>query len=194
MHLPMCVRAFLGGISVAGWGEAVTKLSTSASLAEVPERKHGDPKVRFRKGRWSGYFWAEGKCHERTLKATDEIGAHREIRSLKTVIVYGLAPEDGRGELSALVPLQPPDFGGVYAILDERGFVKIGKAQNIRKRLNQLQGANPRPLTLLAVFATKQSIEDRIHRKLKRAGWVRGEWFAPTPAVIAEIRAARGRF
>lgn len=174
-----------------------TRYLTPAEAAErlrVPAKTHGEPKVRIRKGRWSGYFWHEGKCYERMLAATDELSAHREIRELKGAIIYGQAPDSGRGELAALVPLVPPDMPGVYAVLDERGFVKIGKAVNIRKRFNQLQGGNPRPLALLAVLAAKQTLEPAFHRKLKRHGWVRGEWFAPTARVIAEIRAARGRF
>ena len=169
-------------------------MTERALTPEQAEPKRGEPKVRFRKGRWSGYFWAEGKRYERSLAATDELAAHREIRELKGAIVYGQAPESGAGELGRLVPLVPPDFGGVYAVLDERGFVKIGKAINIRKRFNQLQGGNPRPLKLIAIFATEQRLEPRFHAKLKRAGWVRGEWFAPTPRVVAEVRAARSRF
>lgn len=109
-------------------------------------------------------------------------------------VLYGESPKTGAHELATLAPLVPPDSCGVYAVLDERGFVKIGKADNIRKRVAQLQGGSPRPLTLLAILSYRKVLEATFHKRLRRAGWVRGEWFAPTPRVVDEIRAARGRF
>lgn len=110
------------------------------------------------------------------------------------VIVYGVAPGGGAEQLLALTPLVPPTYPGVYALLDERGYVKIGKADNIARRLRQLQGASPKPLALVAVLSRDKRLEPTLHRRLKNHGWVRGEWFAPTARVIDEIRAARGRF
>lgn len=86
------------------------------------------------------------------------------------------------------------DRGGVYAIADDRGYIKIGRAQNIRKRVAQLQGMNAGSLRLVAVLSWDQTLEPRIHRKLKAAGHVRGEWFCPTPRVLEELRSGRAWF
>jgi len=150
-------------------------------------------KVRLRKGRWSGYYHYHGKQSERQLAATTREEALEEIEAIIDAAIFGVASATGAAQVLALAALLPPDHAGCYAIVDERGFVKIGKATNIRKRIAQLQGMSPRPYRLVAILSRTTSYEAALHRRLKRCGWVRGEWFAPTPQVIAEIRAARGR-
>ena len=157
-------------------------------------RKRPRGKVRTRRGAWLGYFYYQGKQHERRLAATTREQALEEVEAVIDALVFGVASASGANQLLALVELLPPDYAGCYALLDERGFVKVGKAGNIRKRIAQLQGMSPRPYRLVAILSRTTSYEPALHRRLKRCGWVRGEWFAPTPQVIAEIRAARGRF
>ena len=72
----------------------------------------------------------------------------------------------------------------VYFIQEGRGShgnIKIGKANNVDKRLNSLQTGNPRKLTIMASIKCKcvldaLKLEKRLHNKFK-ANRVRGEWF-----------------
>jgi hypothetical protein len=76
-----------------------------------------------------------------------------------------------------------PDF--VYAVSDGEG-VKVGRtAEHPLERLRDLQVGNPRVLVLLAWTTTIS--ERQAHRKLWRHR-VRGEWFRPHPALLAELR------
>lgn len=54
--------------------------------------------------------------------------------------------------------------------------VKIGKADNVKKRLIQLQTANPFKLELLHQHEGGEWVERELHKHLKPAR-VRGEWF-----------------
>lgn len=54
--------------------------------------------------------------------------------------------------------------------------VKVGWADNPRKRLHNLQCGNPCELVLLAITPGDRSEEARAHAAL-RERWVRGEWF-----------------
>lgn len=89
-----------------------------------------------------------------------------------------------------IVPLAAPETGGVYAIGAACGHVKIGKAWNIKRRLANLQTANPAPLVLLAVLSDVQEDEGEFHHALS-AHCVGGEWFAPHADVVMAIRDAR---
>jgi len=169
-------------------------VSELAVTNAAPPRKYGSGTIRERGGKFSIVFWKAGKQHERRLVAKDHGSAVVEAHEFRETLLYGNAPASGVRALTSLCALVSPDLPGVYAILDERGFVKIGKAQNIRKRIAQLQGANPRPIRLVAVLSNRTAMESHFLYKLKKSGWVRGEWFAPSPQVVAEIRAARGRF
>jgi len=78
----------------------------------------------------------------------------------------------------------------VYIIIDPSGLCKIGKANNVKKRLSTLQIGNPRELSIYHRFPCKSSGRARLlellsHQKLKpfRSS---GEWFniAPESAKI----------
>ncbi|TGE21855.1 hypothetical protein E5K00_16450 [Hymenobacter aquaticus] len=65
-----------------------------------------------------------------------------------------------------------------YIIKDgDRDFVKIGKAFDVRRRMKNLQCANPSPLVLLSVHPS--NVEAELHQRFK-ASWHRGEWFVYT--------------
>ncbi len=67
------------------------------------------------------------------------------------------------------------------------GPIKIGVAAHPRRRLAELQTASPYELRLLAVLPQAgRPAEQRLHR-LHAADRLCGEWFQPTPAVLASI-------
>ena len=92
---------------------------------------------------------------------------------------------------------QPPQlapkstFGYVYVIQSFTGHCKIGSSQSVPSRIQQLQCANPEPLTLIHQFpsANAQQDEFALHRKFAHRR-VRNEWFALTDADIDSICAA----
>ena len=79
-------------------------------------------------------------------------------------------------EQDHLGPLDPPEIPGVYVIQGVNGFVKIGRAKNIAKRIKDIQVGHPVPLRLLAILDHDPETEDKYHR---RFGSLRasGEWF-----------------
>jgi len=75
----------------------------------------------------------------------------------------------------------------VYAIQCHE-FVKIGVANDVRKRLASLQTGCPYDLTLIAEWHSSDAgrVEDELHEILDK--WrVRGEWFKLPDDVIASI-------
>ena len=66
---------------------------------------------------------------------------------------------------------------GVY-LIDDGEFVKIGVAQNLEKRLNDIQVSNPRKIHVIAYtkFKNAYKIESILHKKFKDKN-VSGEWF-----------------
>jgi hypothetical protein len=63
----------------------------------------------------------------------------------------------------------------VYFITDNE-YIKIGKANNILKRLRIIQTSNPRNLTVLKVFKGGYTLENNIHSLLKEYHFKR-EWY-----------------
>lgn len=72
----------------------------------------------------------------------------------------------------------------VYFIQDGKGkggYIKIGKAKNIKNRLESLQIGNPRKLTLMAAIRCKTckealKIEKELHHRFRKHH-IRGEWY-----------------
>lgn len=62
------------------------------------------------------------------------------------------------------------------------GFIKIGKAGRVGKRLRELECACPHELAILAVADWPDGSEPAIHLYL-RSEWERGEWFRDGPKI-----------
>jgi hypothetical protein len=81
----------------------------------------------------------------------------------------------------------------IYFILDrERQAVKIGISMNPRKRLVELQQANPGTLELLATVPGDATREWLIHEQFKSSR-LRGEWFRATKKLMSRIEYHRGQ-
>lgn len=93
--------------------------------------------------------------------------------------------------LFAFPPIEPPAAPGVYAIQADGPFVKIGRADNIRQRMGELQIGQVSPLGLLAVLSTDPRKERSFHHELRH--WrVRGEWFRLEGEVLTMVQTYRG--
>ena len=74
----------------------------------------------------------------------------------------------------------------VYFIQDSEGFVKIGRAQNIFKRLAALQTAHAKELTLIRDIQGGELEEWALHHEFAHLR-VRGEWFKYTDDMMTFI-------
>lgn len=75
--------------------------------------------------------------------------------------------------------LERPCF--VYVIQEQGGdsAVKVGRADDVAKRVAQLQTGNPHPLRLIYVLPGAGGLEADLHLRFED-DHLRGEWFAPT--------------
>ena len=88
-------------------------------------------------------------------------------------------------------PKIPKPYTNIYAIR-MGGFVKIGKSDNVRKRLATLQTACPQELELLGQMRASPSLERLIHRSIDKYR-AHGEWFfLGNPTVDMVVALIRG--
>ena len=78
----------------------------------------------------------------------------------------------------------------IYFLRDPDGAIKIGKAVDVEKRIQALQGGNPRQLTTLLVVQAPRRLEFELHRRFK-ALRLQGEWFASSPELLDCIASLR---
>ncbi len=72
----------------------------------------------------------------------------------------------------------------------EGGPIKIGRSNIPSLRLAEIQHGSPTRLILLATRPGGHELETALHRRFSAARLV-GEWFTPTPALLAIIEEAR---
>lgn len=80
----------------------------------------------------------------------------------------------------------PPKRHVVYFVEASNGLIKIGTTANIEWRLASLQAQSPLPLKLLATVPGKRADEFAYHRLFAQHR-AHGEWFQPSPSLLAEI-------
>jgi hypothetical protein len=68
---------------------------------------------------------------------------------------------------------------------DHSQLIKIGKTVDLVSRLGSLQGASPDKLTVLAVIANENG--DYEYHEIFADAWSHGEWFHPSPDLLAFI-------
>jgi len=80
-----------------------------------------------------------------------------------------------------------PVTGYLYFIqMDLIGPIKIGITKDIKKRMNQLQNANPYKLHLLCLTPGNEEEERQLHECFLPL-WIRGEWFHPHKEIFDQI-------
>lgn len=77
--------------------------------------------------------------------------------------------------------------GWAYIVREESedGYIKIGRALDMKKRLIGLQNGNPRKLRVIHKRPGGYAEEGRLQHRLARYH-VRGEWYEPAPEVLIE--------
>lgn len=80
---------------------------------------------------------------------------------------------------------EAPQAGGVYAMVDARGFLKVGNASNnVRARLRFYRIYSAKPPALLAVIS---SIDELAAHDLLRPWMVADEWFVPSTEAFERL-------
>ncbi|AXF52842.1 MAG: hypothetical protein [Podoviridae sp. ctdb7] len=81
------------------------------------------------------------------------------------------------------------DFTNIYFILcSATGAIKIGRAENVQRRMAALQISTPGTLRLLGSFRAHLTFENFLH-SLFSVHRVRGEWFRPADGLLDLIEA-----
>ena len=90
----------------------------------------------------------------------------------------------------ACIPAAKPGCSFVYAVGDGHGNVKIGVAEDVQKRIRQLQTGNPNRLYLVSFLRLASRYDaDRVEREAHAAylqDRVSGEWFALSDACATQ--------
>lgn len=92
--------------------------------------------------------------------------------------------------LGGLPEPQPPQAGFVYFIRQGgNGPIKIGQARDVERRRTELQQACHEQLIILA--KSRDYLELQLHHFYSDE-WIRGEWFQPSPRLLAFIETLGG--
>lgn len=90
-------------------------------------------------------------------------------------------------DLDSWAVLEAPEKAGVYAVSGAYGWVKIGRAANIARRMDELQICNPVLLRFLATLSNSPEDERAIHQRWAHLR-LRGEWFLGSTELLAYVR------
>lgn len=78
----------------------------------------------------------------------------------------------------------------IYLVMNGHGIIKIGKADNVRKRIRSMQTGNPWTISVLHTIEVPDehafTIERLIHKRMKRYH-INGEWFRAKPNIARRI-------
>lgn len=125
------------------------------------------------------YMGADGKRHARWRAAKNKT----EARNLLPYLI----------ELTKNAPDRPGERGYIYALRmeipgTEHRPIKIGFSLSIEERCNNLAVGSPFPLTVIAFWETSRGMweEQELHKMLE-ADRMQGEWFKPTPRLLAVL-------
>lgn len=118
------------------------------------------------------------------LVRDEELPAHyiseREPRFLRDELIEWRLTHKPSIRTRKLVDLadiiSAPTTSGVYVVQGVPGYVKIGRAANIRDRMLTLQGASPVPLRLVAILSADPDDEAAFHERFANLREL-GEWF-----------------
>lgn len=95
----------------------------------------------------------------------------------------------------AIITINEPKISYVYFIIEEpfSGSVKIGKADNVERRIKQLQTGNKLTLKLYGRIPTMEPfiLESHFHRKYK-ANQIKNEWFKMNLREVDRILESHG--
>jgi len=73
---------------------------------------------------------------------------------------------------------------------DETGRIKIGTTSNLKARLSAIRTSSSERVGLACAIPGTEALEQLLHERFAETR-VRGEWFAPSPELVAFIDGAR---
>lgn len=174
--------------------------------SEVPQLTANEMQLserNYRRGYWDGVLAACNLIENGSTQHNVRIWLFRElkewlVRSAADCATFEYPPECplGRSEQEATVttmatvPSSESGCSFVYAIGDGHGRVKIGTADDVRKRIRQLQTGNASRLYLIAYLRLRYRFDaDRVERAAheeNHADRLSGEWFAMSDACAVQ--------
>ena len=88
-------------------------------------------------------------------------------------------------QTAAAVVIGSSDWSSFVYFIAQGEYIKIGKANDVQKRMTHLQSSTPIELQLIASIPTRQplKLEAALHKHLKQYR-IGGEWFELPPAVL----------
>lgn len=118
-----------------------------------------------------------------------------QLPGLPAAVIRADDSESATGMLEEIARTFAAPLPGVVYVLDEGGddsAAKVGwsSVEDVRWRMQALQGGNPRRLRLVHVDAGSERLERLVHRML-RPHWLSGEWFTRGAPVVRFLAAAR---
>ncbi len=139
--------------------------------------------------------------HLDQLLTTAEVAGVLRVdpKTVRKFVSEGRLISEGRGKFLASAVRYSIDEHkcdqSIYFIqMKYAGYVKIGKAKNVQKRLEALQTGNPEPLGVIGSFLTTRRDVLEHEKALHRQFWSyqsNGEWFRPGPWVDDVLSALR---
>jgi len=137
--------------------------------------QNGSVRYRFRrKGHPSYYFLAK-------------FGTKRFEEEYEACLKGAPLPKEGRRQFRKPRPKTIEAIEGrIYFISDEAGPIKIGFSEKLKSRLAVLQIGSPCDLSVLASIKGTIADERDLHKRFSHCR-IRGEWFARSPDLMAEI-------
>jgi hypothetical protein len=170
-------------------------LTRASEIPELSESENRLAEGNYRRGYWDGVLAACNLICNGSTQHNVRLWLFRELKEWKCLPRGGecrleLPPDCplGRSEFEATVgreaciPTGKPGFSFVYAIGDGHGNVKIGTADDVRKRIQQLQTGNANRLYLIAFLRLGSRYDaDRVERAAHADNAIDrtiGEWFS----------------
>ena len=153
-------------------------LQTTVSIPRKVKPEHGAAMIGFKHGPdLMAMYGPDGRL----------VSVFDSAREADLIVREGSRPVTAADLRSAqFVPFDDDaETGTTYFIGGETGAIKIGRSVNADVRLRDIQACCPIPIRLLAT--RKGASREKMYHRLFAADRLHGEWFARSPAILAEI-------
>lgn len=178
-------------------------LTKACDIAEMPRDEWLAIERGYRRGYWRGVLEACNLICNGSTQHNVRLWLFRELKEwaddassdqcqfqVPPDCPLGRSAQEATVGKTAFVPTAKPGGSFVYAVGDGHGNVKIGVAEDVHKRIRQLQTGNPNRLYLISfVCLASRQQADRVEREAHSFyshDRVSGEWFSLSDACATQ--------